>query len=372
MPLIGIGVSDPSLEIKAGSENAVGSSGEQGIRVNLSSFRQIINDAARPHLFQIDIPSIEDSSIALTMLAKTSILPSMSLEDKGFEFQGSKYKMAGHATFDDWNVTFIADEFHKLRHKFLAWQSLIYDPIRQIPFTAGSYKKNGVKVIQLSKDADIVSAYEFYGMYPSRVGEINLDQGSRDIETFTVTFTYDYYVINTDIPGNKSPTEASLSNNTYKYSVNRMEYGKDHNGPREHSSKMKDENDPTATNNQKEGKLTDFSDKNGERQHSSGLLIDRAGNADEDYNGRGNTEPAPLGFLADQLKKLSPFALGGDINTTDPFTFLDAANWMSFRYSPPLRLRLRKYLGDDVNKAIDGAVIPNINPYDWVGLEKKV
>lgn len=361
MPLISLGRSDST------TTGVVGEEGVQGVRVNLKSFREILNDFARPYLFQIDIPAVDDSSQTLTMLAKSTLLPSMNLEDKGFEFQGSKYKMAGHATFDDWNVTFLADEYHRLRHKFLAWQSLIYDPIRQIPFTAGSYKRNDVRVIQLSKDADVVSGYRFFGLYPSRVGEIQLDQGAKEVETFTVTFSYDYFIIDTDVAG-YSPAMAKIDGATYKYDENYNTYDGDENGERERSSNLETEND--GIYNQKDGKQTDFSDKNGPREHSSNLLKDKAGNADLDWNGRGNTQSAPLGFVADQIKKLNPFGRNGDINTSDPFTFLDAANWMNFRYSPPLSFRIRKYLGKDINDGIDKFKVPEINPYAWTGLEK--
>jgi hypothetical protein len=379
MPLISLGRFDPT------TDGVLGDPGVQGVRANLKSLREMVNDFARPYYFQIDIPTVDDSSQTLTMLAKSTVLPPMVMEDKGFEFQGSKYKMAGNASFEDWSVTFFADEYHKLRHKFLAWQSLIYDPIRQIAFTAGSYKRDDVRVVQLSKDADIVSAYKFYGLYPSRIGEIQLDQGSKDIETFTVTFSYDYFVIDTDI--GFSPDMSDISNVSYKYDKN---YNTDYSefATKKNSKKI---NSPETLQKDKAGNPDiDYNGK-GATQPSTlfgflssflppapgskingpeSLLQDKAGNADVDYNGKGNMQKSPVGFLASQLKKLSPFPLGGDINTPDPATFLDYANWMNFRYSPPIGFRLRKFLGKDINNKIDKFHIPDINPYAWTGLQK--
>lgn len=404
MPLISLGRADPI------TNGVPGKPGVQGVRTNLKTFREKVNDFARPYLFQIDIPSIDDSSQSLTMLAKSTILPPMSVEDKGFEFQGAKFKMAGTASFEDWNVTFFADEYHKLRHKFLAWQSLIYDPIRQISFTAGSYKKDDIKVIQLSKDGDVVSAYTFFGLYPSRIGEIQLDQGSKDIETFTVTFAYDYFIIDTSAETSKgySPDAANISMSSYKYDENRNtaydEYATKDNKNKVRSPETLQKGDKDYHTRDNAGKIngaeTLLKDKAGNPEvdyngrgksqpsstisvpsvlsspdstkikHQESLLQDKAGNADVDYNGKGSVQKSPAGFLASQLKKLSPFPLGGDINTPDPATFLDYANWMNFRYSPPIGFRLRKYLGKDINDKIDKFHIPDINPYAWTGLQK--
>jgi hypothetical protein len=385
MPLLSIGRLDP---VKSGDRDAIGVSGKNVkgvVGVNLTTFRYLINDFARPYYFQINIPAIDDSSHVLSMLAKTTILPTMTIEDKGFDFQGSKYKMAGHATFDDWNVTFVADEYHKVRHRFLAWQSLIFDPIRQIPFTAGSYKRNDVQVIQLSKTGEVVTSYQFFGLYPTRVGEIQLGHGNKEVEEFTVTFAYDYFIINTEIANTSTNKDADISKYSPPTSDNKL--GRNSQGVTDSV-----DNKVIHDINARETILTDKAnntdkDYSGKSKTSAvqdskdkwvmhdinareTLLVDKAGNADQDYNGRGNTEPAPLGFVADQLKKLNPFGRNGDINTEDPFTFLDAANWMNFRYSPPLSFRIRKYLGKDVNEGIDKFRVPEINPYAWTGLQK--
>lgn len=333
MPLLTIGTSDTSVPKVSNNNDGIPS-------VNLYNFRTLIGDFARSYLFQIHIPQMEDNSQALTMLAKSTTLPSYNLEDKGFEFQGSKYKMAGHATFDDWSVTFLADEYHKLRHKFLAWSSLIYDPIRQVPFMAGSYKKNGVRVIQLSKDGQIVSGYEFFGLYPSRVGEINLDQGAKEVETFTVTFSYDYYIINTDIAGSTSKVKESNINSN-GYAVNYNFGNKD--------SIIDDENGVSRINNTSD---------------EENLLTDPEGNKEKNINGIASNDASAFGFLSN-FKALNPFATG-DINTPDPAGFLDYANWMSFRYSPPLRFRIRNYLGKDINNGIEKFNRATINPYKGI------
>jgi hypothetical protein len=389
MPLIKIGTSDSDFSVA--TTNGVNRK-DTIPSVNLVNFRGLIGDFARSYLFQIHIPQMDDSSQALTMLAKSTTLPSYNLEDKGFEFQGSKYKMAGHATFDDWSVTFLADEYHKLRHKFLAWSSLIYDPIRQVPFMAGSYKKNGVRVLQLSKDGQIVSGYEFFGLYPSRVGEINLDQGAKEVETFTVTFSYDYYIINTDVVGNTSSVdESKINSNVYAVDYN---FGKKYNGVTSGiDANQNDKINSGDINNRKEDSTAlTGADKRTEgavngstvvgsrnsiknvvntgdisnRKDDGVLLSDNSSkhNKEKNINGIASNDDSAFGFLSN-FKALNPFATG-DINTPDPAGFLDYANWMSFRYSPPLRFRIRNYLGKDINNNIEKFNRATINPYKGI------
>jgi len=414
MPLLALGSTSKAVYTGGGDNSPPSSTtgGKPGAAsINLHTFRTLVGDAARSYFFQIDIPPVSDSSQQLTMLAKSTILPPCSLEDKGFEFQGSKYKMAGHMTFDDWTVTFICDEYQKLRHNFLAWQSLIYDPIRQIPFTAGSYKKSGVKVFQLSKDGDVVSGYEFFGLYPSRVGEVNLDQSSREISTFSVTFSYDYYIINTNVGDNDTlPSNFGISDPNYaikqhnnepfddSQSFSHLKKDKAHitvdtgvakqaaNGNSDWDTKLSDfkinkahitvdtgvAKQAANGNSDWDTKLSDFKINKATISNTSDdkqLLIDAGGNQEVDYNSKGEKR-SKEGALVSFLQNINPFGRKGDINTPDPATFLDYANWMPLRYSPPLGFRIRKFLPSGINKAIDSVRVPNINPYAWTGLQK--
>jgi len=170
---------------------------------NLREFRQLVGDAARPYLFEIDIPSISTGDAndvkTVTCLARSAILPRYNIEDIPFEFQKSTFHMGGRAVFDTWQVTFMADAYHKLRNRLLSWQSVIFDPSRQVSYSPSSYKRGGVTIKQLDRMGSVVTAYEFRGLYPSEVGEIQVDQGNTSIEEFNVTFTYDYYILGSNI-----------------------------------------------------------------------------------------------------------------------------------------------------------------------------
>lgn len=369
----------PLLAIGSGGSSSASSTSGPSENVNLKTFRDLIGDVARSYLFQIVIPQIDESK-PLTLLAKSTILPAYSLEDKHFDFQGSQYKQAGHATFDDWNVTFISDEYQKIRHKFLAWQSLIYDPIRQIPFTAGSYKKNDVKVFQLSKDGNIVTGYEFFGIYPKRVGEINLDQGGNELSSFTVTFAYDYFILNTE-DDKKSPNEAKVDSSGYSVKIQGGKNFNDYESLRNYKIKDKGHISNRSDDNTRRldgARIPDIEPLSNfkiskarisNRIDDITLRSDGADNTEIDYNSKGRLIDEE-GALVSFLQNINPFGRKGDINTPDPATFLDYANWIPYRYSPPIGFRIRKFLPSGINKSVDSVRVPNINPYAWTGLEK--
>lgn len=177
---------------------------------NLREFRQLVGDAARPYLFEIDIPMVTTGDIndvkTITCLARSTNLPRYTIEDVPFEFQKSTFHMGGRAKFDTWQVTFLADSYHKLRNRLLTWQSVIFDPARQVGYSSSSYKKDDVTIKQLDRTGSVVTSYTFMGMYPSEVGEIQLDQGNTAVEEFNVTFTYDYYIM-----GSQSANEVKYS-----------------------------------------------------------------------------------------------------------------------------------------------------------------
>jgi hypothetical protein len=50
-------------------------------------------------------------------------------------------------------------------------------------------------VEQISKNGQTVATYNFVGVFPSNVSEIALEQGSTEPEKFTVSLSYDYFVI---------------------------------------------------------------------------------------------------------------------------------------------------------------------------------
>jgi hypothetical protein len=143
----------------------------------------------------VEIPNIDTDSRKLTAFAVSTSIPEYNLNVDEFEFQGAKRKVVNGATFSDWSVEFLNDQVYSLRSKFLAWMSQAYDPHQNSNSSPHSYKYDGVRVHQLSRIGEKVQTYQFIGLFPKTLGQIELNQASNDYSKFTVTFAYDYFTV---------------------------------------------------------------------------------------------------------------------------------------------------------------------------------
>ena len=181
---------------------------------NITDFRKHMKqDGARPALFDVELTGVNgvwgaDLS-TLNFKAKAASLPASTGGSKTLTYFGRDVHFAGNRTFDDWTITVYNDEDFAIRNAFEKWLNAIdrhTQSGRDTPFddsNPDSYTVDG-KVYQYGKNGDIIKSYVFRSMWPTSVSAINVDWDSRDdIESFDVTFKYDYYESN---PGNsKSP-----------------------------------------------------------------------------------------------------------------------------------------------------------------------
>jgi hypothetical protein len=163
--------------------------------INLRGFRDIINDVSRPYLYMVEIPNIDTDARKLTAFAMSTSIPAYTLNVDEFEFQGAKRKVVNGATFANWSVEFLNDQVYSLRSKFLAWMSQAYDPHQNSNASPHSYKYDGVKVHQLSRTGEKVQTYQFIGLFPCEVGQIELGHDKTDYSKLNVTFAYDYFSV---------------------------------------------------------------------------------------------------------------------------------------------------------------------------------
>lgn len=162
---------------------------------NLYSFRKIIGDYARPHLFLVSITNINGiSSEDLTCFARSAKLPDYKVGSTDIEFQGLKYKIATvPEQGGSINIEFLCDEKHILRGKFLKWLGFIADAQFTRFGSVLQYKTDNLRVSQLDRKGNIVLTYTFIGAFPKGCGEINLSHGETAPEKFSVDFDYDFF-----------------------------------------------------------------------------------------------------------------------------------------------------------------------------------
>lgn len=148
-------------------------------------------DFARPNLFEISIPSLDKN---IKYKCRAAGLPAGEVEAIKISYQNRKYPLAGDRTFADWTITMYNDAAHDTRQQFLDWQ------IQAAAMDKSIYGENpdtylrNAGVDQFDRQGEVQATYNFYWVYPTNVGEIQLDWDSNnEVETFDVTFTVGYW-----------------------------------------------------------------------------------------------------------------------------------------------------------------------------------
>lgn len=163
--------------------------------LNIKNFSQVVSDISRPYLFVVRIPFL-DSDETVTCFARSTKLPNYKIAKVEVAFQTQKLQFASTAEFEhSWNVNFLADSGHALRNKLIGWMARAYDPSILRNGAPNEYKVDNVQVHQLDRTSNTVVAYQFVGLFPEEVGEIEVAHTSVDPETFDVTFSYDYWTM---------------------------------------------------------------------------------------------------------------------------------------------------------------------------------
>lgn len=162
---------------------------------------------ARPTLFQVQITNPVNNvadAIAPFMIRATA-LPASTINAIEVPYFGRKIKIAGDRTFDTWQVTVMNDEDFKIRHSMELWHNQINSLQTNLNLSGSSspsvYKSTAL-VTQFSKSGEALRRYKFNGIFPTDISDISLDWDSTDqIETFNVTFAYDWYEVDAGVTG---------------------------------------------------------------------------------------------------------------------------------------------------------------------------
>lgn len=164
---------------------------------NINEMRsQLVFGGARGNLFQvrIDNPANGTANFKTPFMVTTAQIPESTLGVIPVFYFGRQMRLAGDRTFGDWTVTVINDEDFLIRNAMEEWSNAINRLERNVR-DINRYKTRA-NVVQFAKDGTRIREYTFEGIFPSAISPIDLDWSQTDvIETFQVTFTYDYWTV---------------------------------------------------------------------------------------------------------------------------------------------------------------------------------
>ena len=171
---------------------------------NINDFKaKLAGGGARANQFKVVMPfpgyaqvggEIED----LAFLCGATSIPAMTIAPVNVAFRGRNIKIAGDRTIEEWTVTVYNDTDFKLRNAFERWQNGINNMSDNEGLTNPVDYQVDAFVDHLDRNGNTVKSYTLRGAFPTSVGEIELDYDEKTaIETFVVTFSYQYFETNT-------------------------------------------------------------------------------------------------------------------------------------------------------------------------------
>lgn len=166
----------------------------------ISDFKaQMSNGGTRSNQFMVRIAPPSGVSIGreLSIMCSAASLPAVTQDPVAVTYRGRPVNFAGERTFSPWTITVINDMKGTpgdLRNLFETWSGLTNAFDGSNGNTVVTAYQAQMSVFQLDRNENVLKEYTFYDAFPTDVGQISLSYDNPNIETFDVTFTYNYFV----------------------------------------------------------------------------------------------------------------------------------------------------------------------------------
>lgn len=167
----------------------------------ISDFKaQLSGGGARANQFRVELafPSYvavsQFTGAASQFLCKAAQIPASTIENMPVNYRGRVVNIAGERTFAPWTITVYNETNFAIRNAMEKWA----DGVQKLDDTTGRTNPRDYQVDllvhQLDRNGATLKTYKFIDAYPTEIGPIALDYDTvNQIETFDVTFTYNYW-----------------------------------------------------------------------------------------------------------------------------------------------------------------------------------
>ena len=171
---------------------------------NISDFKaKLAGGGARNTQFKVTMPFPGYSQVGgeiedLAFLCTATSIPAMNVAEVPVNFRGRPIYIAGDRSFDTWPITVLNDTDFKLRNAFERWQNGINNMSDNEGLTNPADYQVDAFVDHLDRNGNTIKSYTLRGLFPITISEIGLSYApTTDIETFGVTFRYQFFESNT-------------------------------------------------------------------------------------------------------------------------------------------------------------------------------
>ena len=178
--------------------------------MNINNFARAMQGAGvKPSLFEVQGSIGGNQSDLTPFLVRSASLPGTVLGSIEVPFRGRRIKLPGDRQFADWTISIINDGKFELRNAFETWVNNIQGVdsntgvgafVDQPPFNIPLFQDWTVN--QLDRAGKPIKAYKLVGCFPTDISPIDLSYDASDqIEEFSVTLAYSYFVSNAGAVG---------------------------------------------------------------------------------------------------------------------------------------------------------------------------
>tara|TARA_Y100001949_G_C15838158_1_gene265061 strand:- start:90 stop:638 length:549 start_codon:yes stop_codon:yes gene_type:complete len=151
-------------------------------------------------LFECELTNAKGSGSTIAdfkFMCKGAVLPASTIEAGTVTYMGRALQIPGNRAAQQLNTDVYNDEGMEIRNHIENWMELINSHkgnARSSGMAAiGSYTGT-LKVKQIAKEGvSITKSYEFIDAWPSSCAEVPLSWDTNDIQTFAVTWEYNYW-----------------------------------------------------------------------------------------------------------------------------------------------------------------------------------
>tara|TARA_B110000858_G_scaffold42489_1_gene48642 strand:+ start:460 stop:987 length:528 start_codon:yes stop_codon:yes gene_type:complete len=171
---------------------------------NINDFKsRLAGGGARANQFKVTLPfpgyaAIGGETSDLAFLCTATAIPGQTVASVPVNFRGRVLNLAGDRTFNPWSITVLNDTDFKIYRAMERWMNGINNMTDNEGLTNPSdYQVDGF-VDHLDRNGTTIKSYTYRGLFPTALDDIALDYGTNNaIETFGVTFTYQYFETDT-------------------------------------------------------------------------------------------------------------------------------------------------------------------------------
>ena len=171
---------------------------------NINDFKaKLAGGGARSNQFKVTMPfpgyaQVGGETEDLAFLCRSTTIPAMNVGVVEVPFRGRKIYIGGDRTFEPWSVVVLNDTNFKLRNAFERWQNGINNMTDGEGLTNPTDYQVDAFVDQLDRNGSTLKSYTLRGVFPTDIAAIALAYDTNDaIETFDVTFKYQFFESNT-------------------------------------------------------------------------------------------------------------------------------------------------------------------------------